>query len=104
MNPAPVASLLHLVALWLVAINLLTVLVLRTDKDRARTVRRGAARRIPETNLLALALMGGTPGAYFARRFFRHKASKQPFSAQLHCIAALQLAGLAALAWHFARG
>lgn len=51
--------------------------------------------RIAEANLLLLALLGGTPGAYAGRAAFRHKTRKQPFSARLHAIAALQVAGLA---------
>jgi uncharacterized membrane protein YsdA (DUF1294 family) len=88
---------------------LVTVLAFRADKDRARRHRaqqRGPAppRRIPERDLLLLALLGGTPGAYLARRAFRHKTRKQPFSSKLHGIALLQLAGLSALAWHLAQG
>lgn len=47
--------------------------------------------------MLALALLGGTPGAYAGRRLFRHKTRKQPFSDRLFGILVLQLA-LAAFA------
>ena len=58
------------------------------------------APRIPESELLLLAALGGTPGAYAARHLFRHKTRKQPFSARLHGIAAAQLFGLTVLvAW-----
>ena len=90
------------------AINLLTVLMFRIDKERARAdparsanraPRHLAPRRIPESELLLLAAIGGTPGAYLARRIFRHKTRKQPFSGQLHAIAATQLGMLAGVAY-----
>jgi uncharacterized membrane protein YsdA (DUF1294 family) len=89
----------------------------RIDKDRAQAngVRPNggrpngtrpnglrAPRRIPEGELLLLAALGGTPGAYAARHIFRHKTRKQPFSTRLRAIAALQLAGLVALVAWFA--
>jgi uncharacterized membrane protein YsdA (DUF1294 family) len=49
-------------------------------------------RRAP--TLLALALFGGSPGALWARRRFRHKTRKQPFATQLDLIAMVH-AGLA---------
>ena len=45
--------------------------------DKAAAVR--GAWRTPEANLHVVALLGGWPGALVARRFFRHKTSKQPF-------------------------
>jgi uncharacterized membrane protein YsdA (DUF1294 family) len=70
---------------WLVAINLWTVLRFWQDKRRAIA----GARRIPEADLLWLALLGGSPGALAARRLFRHKTRKQPFSIRLMLIAAI---------------
>jgi uncharacterized membrane protein YsdA (DUF1294 family) len=50
--------------------------------------------------LLTLALLGGSPGAYAGRAAFRHKTRKQPFSRELHTIAAFQLVALSAtLGW-----
>ena len=68
------------------AINALTILRFRQDKARAIA----GARRIPEASLLGLALIGGTPGAFLARRLFRHKTRKQPFSTWLILIALAQ--------------
>ena len=61
------------------------------DKMKARA----GARRIAESTLLGLALLGGTPGAYAGRAVFRHKTRKQPFSRELRMIAGLQVAALA---------
>ena len=72
---------------WLLAINAATLFAFRSDKDRARTNRR----RISERSLLTLALLGGSPGALFARRRFRHKTRKQPFGAILLAICAVQI-------------
>lgn len=83
------------VVAYLVLVNLLTFLAFRADKAAAV----GRARRVSERRLLALAAAGGTPAAYAARGIWRHKTVKQPFTAQLHGIAALQCALLAAALW-----
>ena len=72
--------------LALCLVNLLTVW--RFADDKARAV--AGVRRIPEADLLMLAAIGGTPGAFFARHRFRHKTRKQPFSTRLWLIAAMQ--------------
>ncbi len=71
----------------LLLVNLWTMLRFYQDKRRAIA----GERRIPEVNLLALACIGGTPGAFAARRLFRHKTRKQPFSTWLMLIAAVQI-------------
>lgn len=76
----------------LAAVNGVTLA--RFWQDKARAVAGG--RRIPEHALLRLAMIGGTPAAYFARRVLRHKTRKQPFSARLHMIAAAQIGAVAA--------
>jgi uncharacterized membrane protein YsdA (DUF1294 family) len=73
-------------AIALLAVNSWTVLRFWQDKQRARA----GERRIAEADLLALALIGGSPGALLARRWFRHKTRKEPFSTRLQLIAALQ--------------
>lgn len=73
--------------LALLAVNLWTMLRFHQDKQRAIA----GKRRIPEADLLALALLGGTPGAFVARRVFRHKTRKQPFSTWLMLIAVVQV-------------
>ena len=71
----------------LLAVNVWTVLRFWQDKRYAVE----GARRIPEANLLGLALIGGTPGAFVARHVFRHKTRKQPFSSYLWMIATVQV-------------
>lgn len=62
--------------------------VLRFWQDKSRAVAR--QRRIPEANLLGLALIGGSPGALLARQMFRHKTRKEPFSTHLMLIVVVQ--------------
>jgi uncharacterized membrane protein YsdA (DUF1294 family) len=80
--------------LALIAVNLWTVLRFRQDKRRAIF----GAPRIPERELLGLALIGGTPGALLARHWFRHKTRKQPFSTLLILIAVIQAGAIIGLA------
>ncbi|AQR73903.1 DUF1294 domain-containing protein [Sphingomonas sp. LM7] len=75
---------------WILGINLWTMLRFWQDKKRAIA----GSRRIPEADLLGLAVIGGSPGAFAARHLFRHKTRKQPFSTNLMLIAAIQ-AGIA---------
>ena len=70
--------------------------MLRFHQDKQRAV--AGAHRIPEANLLGLALIGGTPGAFLARHLFRHKTRKQPFTTLLVLIAVIQVAALIAIA------
>jgi uncharacterized membrane protein YsdA (DUF1294 family) len=84
---------LALIGVALIGINLFTILRFRQDKMRAMA----GERRIPEADLLGLALIGGSPGALIARRLFRHKTRKQPFSTWLFLIVALQAGALIGL-------
>ncbi len=74
-------------------INLWTYVRFWQDKVRARE----GSRRIPELDLLMLALIGGSPGALLARQVFRHKTLKQPFSNRLVTIVTFQAAILVGL-------
>ncbi len=76
------------IAVALIAMNFVAFAAFGIDKARAEA----GAWRISEANLLGLALLGGTIGAYAGRKLFRHKTRKQPFSSLLHTIAAVQLA------------
>jgi len=84
-----------IVVLYLLGINLLTLALFALDKHRARRRRW----RISEQSLLFFCLLGGTPGAYWARKKFRHKTRKQPFSTRLHMIALLQTAACVGIIW-----
>ena len=79
--------------LALVVVNLWTFLCFGLDKAYAESGRR----RLSESSLLTLALIGGSPAALLARRHFRHKTRKQPFSTILMVIAALHVGLLAGL-------
>ncbi len=81
-------------ALILLAINVWTIRVWCEDKRRAIA----GARRYSEADLLVLALIGGTPGAFLARHAFRHKTRKQPFSTWLMLIATMQVGAMIGLA------
>lgn len=79
----------------LLLVNLWTFLRFRDDKHRAVS----GKRRVPERQLLWLALIGGTPAALLARQRFRHKTRKQPFSTYLQLIAMVQVGMIAGLGW-----
>lgn len=81
------------VPLALLAINARTAHLFWQDKRYAREGRR----RVPESSLLTMAAIGGTPAALIARQWLRHKTQKQPFSAYLWLIVAVQAALL--LGW-----
>lgn len=74
-------------------VNVSTFLVFWWDKEAARAGRR----RIRESTLLGLALMGGSAGAVLAQRALRHKTRKQPFRTGLPAIVAAHVALGAAL-------
>jgi uncharacterized membrane protein YsdA (DUF1294 family) len=71
----------------LILVNFWTILRFWQDKQRALS----GERRIPEADLLGLALIGGSPGALLARKWFRHKTRKEPFSTQLFVIVGTQI-------------
>ena len=79
-------------AVWLLAINLVTFAVYGADKRRAR---RGAW-RVPEKTLFLLPLLGGSVGALLGMRVFRHKTKHWYF---VWGVPAILLAQLALAVW-----
>lgn len=65
----------HSCAIWLLLVNILTLVVYGVDKMAARK----AWRRVPELTLLVFGVVGGWPGAIVGQQLFRHKTQKQPF-------------------------
>ena len=74
-------------AAYLVAVNLATFAAFGLDKRRAET----GAWRIPERQLLGLAVAGGGAGAAAAQRLFRHKTTKEPFASRLRLILTVEV-------------
>ncbi|MBO9712979.1 DUF1294 domain-containing protein [Sphingomonas sp.] len=85
--------MLPLALLALALVNLVTLLVWRHDKASAIAGRR----RVRESDLLTLALIGGTPAAFLGRHLFRHKTRKQPFSTHLMLVAVIQAGAIIGL-------
>jgi len=75
--------------------NLFTFLVFGYDKYLARTNRP----RVREKTLLNLALMGGSVGAVFGQKIFRHKTKKSLY--RFWIILVVQFA-LFELMWYYA--
>lgn len=72
---------------YFIAINLSTFLLYGYDKVIARTEKL----RVPELNLQALALLGGSPAALLAQKLFRHKTIKGSFQIVYWLIVAVQV-------------
>lgn len=86
--------------LWLLLVNAWTFICFGADKRRAIH----GLPRLMEIDLLGLAIIGGTLGAYAGRRCYRHKTRKAPFNAKLRLIALAQLGALAGFALITMRG
>ncbi|MBI1275251.1 DUF1294 domain-containing protein [bacterium] len=76
------------VCAYLIVINLVTFASYRMDKRKAAN----GQRRISESALLVLALLGGSPLAWFAQRHFRHKTKKSSFRVRFWLIVIVQIA------------
>ncbi len=61
-------------------------------QDKMRAI--NGERRIPEADLLSLAIIGGTAGAFLGRNVFRHKTRKEPFSTYLQTILVMQIGAM----------
>ncbi len=85
--------------LWLLAVNVLTLVVYGADKLAARK----AWRRVPELTLLVFGLVGGWIGAILGQQLFRHKTQKQPFRTYFAVSVILNLAVVLGAAYLLAR-
>lgn len=68
-------DLYSFLAIYLVVINILSLLMFGYDKFKAK--RNGW--RIPESRFLILGLLGGAVGIYLGMRIFRHKTKHTLF-------------------------
>lgn len=75
------------ILIYLLVINLITILVYGADKARAR---RGKW-RISEATLLFMALIGGSVGALLGMYFFHHKTKHLKFKIGVPIILILQI-------------
>jgi uncharacterized membrane protein YsdA (DUF1294 family) len=78
---------------YAIAINLLAYAAMVLDKAKARA----GSRRIAESTLLSLAIMGGSVGTVIAQQTIRHKTRKEPFRSQLIGIVLIHILALIAL-------
>ncbi len=72
---------------YLIAINISTFLLYGYDK----LISSGDQLRVPEWNLHALALLGGSPAGLMAQKFFRHKTVKGSFQLVYWVIVVVQV-------------
>ena len=79
---------LHIVLIYLVIINVVTFLVYGIDKWKAKK----AKWRIRETALLALAVLGGSIGAWLGMKVWHHKTLHKKFRFGVPAIIIVQLA------------
>lgn len=82
------------IAALVVILNAVAFVLFMLDKHLAQE----RQRRIPESTLLLVALVGGSAGAIAGQQYWRHKTQKEPFRSMLFVIAAFQVA---ALGWLF---
>jgi len=81
-----------LLAIWLVAINLVTFLVFGLDKWKAkRKVKKESVRRVPEKTLFLLAILGGSVGALLGMKVWHHKTLHRSFRFGIPAILILQI-------------
>lgn len=76
-----------LIAVYVIAINLITFIVYGRDKSQARR----REWRTPESTLFILAIAGGSVGALLAMYVFHHKTRKKVFAIGIPAILLVQL-------------
>ena len=89
---AVVGSPWGILAIWLVAINLITFFVFGLDKWKAkRKVKKESIRRVPEKTLFLLAAFGGSVGALLGMKVWHHKTLHKSFRFGIPAILAAQI-------------
>ena len=83
--------------IWLFLVNLLTFVIYGGDKYAAQK----SWRRVPESTLLLLGLVGGWPGAVCGQELFRHKTQKQPFKKYFITSVILNILIVSVLYWWY---
>lgn len=73
--------------IYLVVINYIAFSLYHLDKERAIK----GKRRISEKNLLTVAALGGTLGAWIGMNKYRHKTKKTSFKLWFYAIVLLQI-------------
>lgn len=73
--------------LYVAAVNVVTFFIYGLDKSKAKAGRW----RIPEANLIVLAVIGGSVGALAGMRFFHHKTRKPKFYIGIPAILLIQI-------------
>lgn len=73
---------------WLFAVNMVTFFCFWYDKRMAIM----GGYRVSEMLLLELSIAGGSPGAFVAMSFFRHKINKTSFKRKLYLVIVAQIA------------
>lgn len=81
---------------WLIAVNLIGVIV--TIHDKLAAMRN--AWRVPERTLFLLCILGGCPGVYLTMRMIHHKTLHKRFMIGIPLIFAAQLV-ICFILWHF---
>lgn len=73
--------------LYVAAVNVVTFFIYGLDKSKAKA----GWWRIPEANLIFLAVLGGSVGALAGMRFFHHKTRKPKFYIGIPAILLIQI-------------
>ena len=83
----------YLSLIYFAAVSLITAFITLYDKSAARKNKR----RIPESTLLSMAIIGGAVSEYIVMRLIRHKTLHKKFMIGLPVIIFLHIALLSAI-------
>lgn len=75
---------------WFIMVNIILFLLMTKDKSAAKT----GMRRTPERTLLTLAVAGGFPALFVARKILNHKTSKKQFIVMMWVLFGAQVAAV----------